>query len=98
MAVARNLLDPEAPQSFAPVPYFWSDRYDVKIQAYGHLRDHHEALVLDSDLAAGQLLVVYRTGDRLTGVLAAGKSPRTLRAWRALIATGVPWDSALAAA
>jgi NADPH-dependent 2,4-dienoyl-CoA reductase/sulfur reductase-like enzyme len=98
MAVAHNLLNREAPKPFAPVPYFWSDQYDVKIQAYGYLRDHDEVLVLDSDLAARQLLVVYRAGDRLTGVLAAGKSPKVLRAWRALIATGASWRSALTAA
>lgn len=98
MAVARNLLAPEARKPFAPVPYFWSDQYDVKIQACGYLRDHDEAVVLDSDLAARQLLVVYRTGDRLTGVLAAGKSPKAVRAWRALIATGALWGAALSAA
>ncbi|MGH8939081.1 MAG: NAD(P)/FAD-dependent oxidoreductase, partial [Actinomycetes bacterium] len=96
MAVARTLLGERRP--FAPVPYFWSDQYDVKLQAYGYLRDHDEALVLDCDPATRQLLVVYRIGDRLTGVLAAGKSPKVLRAWRALIASGSPWSAALTAA
>jgi NADPH-dependent 2,4-dienoyl-CoA reductase/sulfur reductase-like enzyme len=95
MAVARNLLNPEARKPFAPVPYFWSDQYEAKFQAYGHVRDHDEALVLDSDLAGRQLLVAYRKGDRLVGVLAAGKSPKTLRAWRALIAAATPWTAAL---
>lgn len=40
--------------------------------------------------------VVYRKGDRLTGVLAAGASPRTLRAWRSLIAARTAWADALA--
>jgi NADPH-dependent 2,4-dienoyl-CoA reductase/sulfur reductase-like enzyme len=71
MAVARDILGERRP--FAPVPYFWSDQYDTKFQAYGYLRDHDEALVLDRD----QLLVAYRKADRLVGVLAAGKSPRT---------------------
>ncbi|MET7339479.1 FAD-dependent oxidoreductase [Nonomuraea sp. NPDC005650] len=96
MAVARAILG--EPRPFAPVPYFWSDQYDVKIQAYGHLRDHDEALVLDRDLAARQLLVAYRTGDRLTGVLAVGKSPKLLRAWRALIAARTPWAAAVTTA
>jgi len=96
MAVARNLLNPGDRRPFAPVPYFWSDQYDVKIQAYGYLRDHDEALVLDS--GPGQLLVAYRTGERMTGVLAVGKSPRVLRAWRALIAASAPWRDALTAA
>lgn len=95
MAVARNVLNPEARTPFTPVPYFWSDQYDIKFQAYGHLRDHDEALVLDSDLPGRQLLVAYRKDDRLVGVLAAGKSPKTLRAWRTLIAARTPWNTAL---
>lgn len=34
MAAARNLLHRGARRPFAPVPYFWSDQYDMKIQAY----------------------------------------------------------------
>ena len=94
VAVARNLLGPQ-PRPFAPVPYFWSDQYDTKLQAYGHFRDHDEAVVLDNDLAVGQLLVAYRRDDRLVGVLAAGKTPKILRAWRALIAARTPWTAAL---
>ncbi|WP_433516862.1 NAD(P)/FAD-dependent oxidoreductase [Nonomuraea sp. CA-143628] len=92
MAVARNLLG--EPRPFAPVPYFWSDQYGTKFQAYGHLRDHDEALVLDSD----HLLVAYRKADRLVGVLAASMSPKVLRAWRALIAARAPWTTALTTA
>ena len=97
VAVARDLSEPSRRRPFAEVPYFWSDQYDTKFQAYGHLRDHDEALVLKSDLAGRQLLVAYRKDDRLVGVLAAGMSPRTLRAWRALIAARSPWTAALTA-
>lgn len=34
IAAATNLLGADAP--FTPVPYFWTDQYDVKIQAYGN--------------------------------------------------------------
>lgn len=95
LTVAHNLLNPDTPRPYAPVPYVWSDQYDTKFQSYGYLRDHDEALVLDSDLSQRQLLVAYRRGDRLTGVLAAGSSPRTLRSWRALIASGAAWDAAV---
>jgi NADPH-dependent 2,4-dienoyl-CoA reductase/sulfur reductase-like enzyme len=96
MAVARNLLQPDEQRPFAPVPYFWSDQYKTKFQAYGNLRDHDEALILDSDFGERQLLVAYRKGDRLNGVLATGKTPKTLRAWRTLIAARTPWKDALA--
>jgi NADPH-dependent 2,4-dienoyl-CoA reductase/sulfur reductase-like enzyme len=95
MTVAHNLLNPHDLWSLATVPYFWSDQYDTKIQAFGHLSTHDEALVLDNDVAAGQLLVAYRRGDRLAGVLAAGKSPKTLRAWRTHVVGGIDWASAI---
>ncbi|QNP74221.1 FAD-dependent oxidoreductase [Streptomyces roseirectus] len=92
MAVARNLLGAQRP--FAPVPYFWSDQYDVKIHAYGHLRGHDEALVLTSE-DTGRLLVAYRRGERLTGVLGAGLPPKAVRAWRSLVANGTAWSEAV---
>ncbi|WP_425343352.1 MULTISPECIES: NAD(P)/FAD-dependent oxidoreductase [Pseudofrankia] len=95
MTVAHNLLNPDVQRPYAPVPYFWSDQYDMKVQAYGYVRGHDEALVLDSDLSRRQLLVAYRRGDLLAGVVAVGKPPRTLRAWRALIASGATWEAAV---
>jgi NADPH-dependent 2,4-dienoyl-CoA reductase/sulfur reductase-like enzyme len=95
LAVARALLAPQARRPFAPVPYFWSDQYGTRFQAYGCLRDHDEALVLDADLAGRQFLVAYRKDDCLVGVLAAGKTPKTLRPWRARIAARTPWTAAL---
>ncbi|MFI7136182.1 NAD(P)/FAD-dependent oxidoreductase [Nonomuraea sp. NPDC050153] len=95
LTVAHNLLNPDTRRPFAPVPYFWSDQYDTRIQAYGYLRDHDEARVLHGDETGRQLLVLYRRGDRLTGVLAMGQPPRVLRAWRGLIAAGATWDIAV---
>ena len=94
MAVAHNLLNSEARRPFAPVPYFWSDQYELKLQAYGHLHGHDQALVLDHP-AATRWLVAYRTQDRLTGVLGIGVSPKDLRAWRLLISARTPWDEAV---
>ncbi|MFI7383825.1 NAD(P)/FAD-dependent oxidoreductase [Streptomyces sp. NPDC049813] len=91
MAAARNLLRPERPTPFAPVPYFWSDQYGVKVQAYGHLRGHDEARVVAGDPADGGFLVAYRTAGLLTGVLAVAMPPRELRRWRAAVAAGTPW-------
>lgn len=92
MAAARNLLAaPEARKAFAPVPYFWSDQYDMKIQAYGYLRGHDEVAVVEGDLGERRFVVAYRTGDRLTGVLGVGVTPKTLRGWRQALTAGTPW-------
>jgi NADPH-dependent 2,4-dienoyl-CoA reductase/sulfur reductase-like enzyme len=98
MAAARNLLaGREARKPFAPVPYFWSDQYDMKIQAYGYLRGHDEVAVVEGDLAERRFVAAYRTGERLTGVLAVGMPPKAIRAWRQAIAGGTTWDEAVPA-
>ncbi|EFL26531.1 ferredoxin reductase [Streptomyces himastatinicus ATCC 53653] len=93
MAAARNLLAPapEARRPYQPVPYFWSDQYGLRIQAYGHLRGHEEVAVVEGSLDEGAFLAAYRRGDRLTGVLAVGMPPKVLRGWRQSIAAGARW-------
>jgi NADPH-dependent 2,4-dienoyl-CoA reductase/sulfur reductase-like enzyme len=93
MAAARNLLNPQSPKPFAPVPYFWSDQYDMKIQAYGHLRGHEEIAVVEGELAERRFLAIYRTGSRVSGVLGVSVSPKALRPWRQAIAAQAPWPS-----
>ena len=93
MAAARNLLHPERAAPFAPVPYFWSDQHGTRIQAYGCLRGHDEAQVVEGDPADGRFLVAYRTGPALTGALAVGMPPKALRRWRAAIAARTQWRS-----
>lgn len=97
LAVARAILAPvDERADFAPVPYFWSDQYEVRIQAYGYLRGHDEARVLERSRKERLLLVAYRTGDRLPGVLGVGMPPKKLRTLRQLI--GGPWAEAIAVA
>ncbi|MEU6179802.1 NAD(P)/FAD-dependent oxidoreductase [Streptomyces coeruleorubidus] len=99
MAAARNLLAAsDARRPFAPVPYFWSDQYDMRVQAYGHLRGHDEVAVVEGDLAERRFVAAYRTGERLTGALAVGIPPKAVRAWRQAIAGGTAWRDAVPAA
>lgn len=92
MAAARNLLAaPEARKPFAPVPYVWSDQYDMKVQAYGFLRGHDEVAVMEGDLSERRFVAAYRTGDRVSGALAVGMPPRVMRRWRQAIVTGAAW-------
>jgi NADPH-dependent 2,4-dienoyl-CoA reductase/sulfur reductase-like enzyme len=99
MAAARNLLAaPKARRPFAPVPYFWSDQYGTRIQAYGFLRGHDEVAVVEGDLAGRRFVAAYRRGDRLTGALAMGMPPRAVRAWRQAIAGGAAWREAVGTA
>ncbi|MEU2212749.1 NAD(P)/FAD-dependent oxidoreductase [Streptomyces hygroscopicus] len=95
MAVARNLLRPDERRPFAPVPYFWSDQYDLRIQAHGRLRGHEEIAVVEGALEERKFLAAYRCGDRVAGVLAVGMPPRTVRTWRQAVATRAAWRDAV---
>ncbi|WP_405995642.1 NAD(P)/FAD-dependent oxidoreductase [Streptomyces sp. NBC_00986] len=95
MAAARNLLNSRARKAFSPVPYFWSDQYDMKIQAYGYLRGHDEVAVVDGDWGERRFVAAYRTGDRLTGALAVGMPPKAIRVWRQAIVAGASWQEAV---
>ena len=95
MAAARNLLHPQARKPFAPVPYFWSDQYDLKIHAYGYLRGHDAVQIVEGDREQRRFLTAYRKGERLVGALAVGMPPKAIRPWRQAIAAGAPWSSAI---
>ncbi|WP_046732555.1 NAD(P)/FAD-dependent oxidoreductase [Streptomyces humi] len=94
-AAARNLLGPRTRKAFAPVPYFWSDQYGMRIQAYGYLRGAEEVRVVQGDLTEGRFVAAYRRGERLGGVLAVGVTPKALRGWRQRIAVATSWREAV---
>jgi hypothetical protein len=77
------------------VPYFWSDQYDIKVQAYGYLRGRDAIAIVDGNLDQRRFVAAYRTGDRLSGVLAVGMPPGAIRTWRQAIATGAGWREAV---
>ncbi|QYX75777.1 oxidoreductase C-terminal domain-containing protein [Streptomyces akebiae] len=97
LAAARDLLaaDPHARKAFAPVPYFWSDQYGMKVQAYGWLRGHGEVAIVDGGPAERRFVAVYRADDRGTGALAVGMPPKAIRRWRQAIASGAGWRESL---
>lgn len=65
---AHNLLHGDT-RPFAPLPYFWSDQYDVKIQAHGVLPEGSEVTIEEGSIGDGRFAAVYRTGGEITGVL-----------------------------
>ncbi|MGP4085715.1 NAD(P)/FAD-dependent oxidoreductase [Streptomyces sp. KR55] len=97
ITAAHNLLHPTSPRPLAPVPYFWTDQYDLKIQSYGYLRGHEETALLDGDLADGRALIGYRRGRRLSGVLSINMPFKAIRPWRSALARRTEWADALPA-
>jgi hypothetical protein len=95
IAVAGNLLGDDKP--FAPVPYFWTDQYDTKIQAYGTFPPDAEFQLLSGDPGERRFVVAYGQHGTVTGVLGWNAVPRELRALRRLVVDGTVWTALPAA-
>ncbi|MDH6217932.1 NAD(P)/FAD-dependent oxidoreductase [Streptomyces pseudovenezuelae] len=67
MAVAATLLGEE--QAYLPVPYFWTDQYDAKLQVHGFLPVDSQVDVVEGDVTARRFVARYHHGGRVTGVL-----------------------------
>ena len=99
-AAARRLLadaagDPVAP--YTPVPWFWSDQYDRKIQLAGSVNPDDELRVVTGSVAERRFAAIYGRAGRIVGVLGFNR-PRHVMLYRRLIASSASWDDALEAA
>jgi NADPH-dependent 2,4-dienoyl-CoA reductase/sulfur reductase-like enzyme len=94
-AAARNLLAGSvAARPYDPVPFFWSDQYETKIQVIGAPGPDDEVVVVDGSLDEGKFVALYRRRDRLRAALAFSR-PRQLMAYRPLLAAGASFDEAV---
>ncbi|MFD9667979.1 NAD(P)/FAD-dependent oxidoreductase [Rhodococcus sp. NPDC059968] len=79
---AANLLGAE--ETFKPIPYFWTDQYDARIQAYGFFDADCQVTVTQGDFAEGRFLAHFTRSGVVTGVL-GWNMPRETRAERDLV-------------
>ncbi len=83
VVVAANILGDNVP--YAPVPYFWTDQYDVKVQVLGIVEETSEIEYIAGEPSEGRFVAVARTGDQIDA-LVAWNHPRELNKNRPLIA------------
>ena len=81
----RSLLRGSDAPPFAPVPYFWSDQYETKIQFVGQPGPDVE--VVEGSLDDDRFVAAYGRDGRLVGALSFNR-PRQIMAFRAMIANG----------
>jgi len=97
-AAARRLLAGDGPgEAYEPVPWFWSDQYDRKIQLAGRSGVDDDLRIIHGDVAERRFVALYGRAGRVVGVLAVNR-PRHVMQWRARITDGIGWDDALALA
>ncbi len=95
-AARRLLTDDDDAEPYTPVPWFWSDQYDRKIQMAGRARPDDDLAVVAGSLEDRRFCVLYGRNGQVVGALAMNMPAQVIR-YRRAIAEGLPWDDALAA-
>ncbi|CAN5544277.1 FAD-dependent oxidoreductase [soil metagenome] len=70
--------DTAANQVFAPMPSFWSNQFDIKLQAYGLPGLADDVTILEGDLS-GEVAVGYHRAGKLVGVVGVGLKAALLK-------------------
>jgi NADPH-dependent 2,4-dienoyl-CoA reductase/sulfur reductase-like enzyme len=89
-AAARALLRGSEAPPFAPVPYFWSDQYETKIQFVGLAEPTDEVRVVEGSVDEGRFVAAYGRQGRLVAALAFNRPPRIMK-YRTMLAAGAPF-------
>ncbi|MGZ4674746.1 MAG: NAD(P)/FAD-dependent oxidoreductase, partial [Ilumatobacteraceae bacterium] len=95
-AAAANLLAELAgtdPTPYAPVPFFWSDQFDSRIQFIGRAHGDDDVQLVAGD-PDGSFVALYGHAGRLRGVLGVNM-PRVVMPYRKLLNAKASWEEAL---
>jgi NADPH-dependent 2,4-dienoyl-CoA reductase/sulfur reductase-like enzyme len=92
---ARTLLAPSGTaEGFAPVPWFWSDQYDRKVQLAGRAGADDVVEVVSGTVEERKFVAFYGRGGRVVGVLGMNQPAKVMR-WRGLLEQPTAWEDAL---
>jgi 3-phenylpropionate/trans-cinnamate dioxygenase ferredoxin reductase subunit len=81
-AVVHDILD-EDPQPFRPIPYVWSDQYDLKIQSVGFYAAEDDVTLLKVG-PKERTLAIYGRRAALTGAVGFSAAPQVMKLRRLL--------------
>jgi 3-phenylpropionate/trans-cinnamate dioxygenase ferredoxin reductase subunit len=93
-AARRLLQSDEEATPFAPVPWFWSDQYDRKVQLAGRPHPDDEVRVVAGSTAEHRFAAFYGRDGRFTAALGMNR-PRQVMQSKGLLEAGASWDEAL---
>jgi 3-phenylpropionate/trans-cinnamate dioxygenase ferredoxin reductase subunit len=96
-AAVERLLGGPGVAPFAPIPFVWSDQYDLKIQAAGRIAPDDEVFVAHGSLEERRFVALFGRKGALTGALAINRV-RQLMTYRRMMREGVAFEAAVAAA
>ncbi len=81
---------------FTPVPWFWSDQYDRKIQMAGRVRPGDRSQLVTGSFDERRFAVLFGRSDRLMGVVGFNR-PRHVMRYKSMITDGVSFADAVSA-
>ncbi len=96
-AASNLLLGPGNGVPYAPVPFFWSDQYDTRIQFVGRAHGEDEVKVVHGSVDERKFVALYGREGRLVGALGMSM-PKLLMPYRKPLLARMSWDDALAEA
>jgi NADPH-dependent 2,4-dienoyl-CoA reductase/sulfur reductase-like enzyme len=96
-AAAARLLDGPGAAPFAPIPFVWSDQYDLKIQAAGRIAPDDEVFIAHGSLDERRFVALFGRKGMLSGALAINRV-RQLMGYRRMMREGATFEAAVAAA
>lgn len=76
--------------AYAPVPYFWTDQYDSKLQFVGMAHPGNEVAVVEGSVASRSFVAAYGRGGVTVGALAMNM-PHRMAHYRRLVAGRAPF-------
>lgn len=96
-AAGARLLSSEADaEPFDPVPWFWSDQYDVRVQLAGRTvapEDGGEVVIADGSVDEGRFVALYGRDGEVLGALGWNWPAKTVR-YRMALEQGLAWKDA----
>ncbi len=93
----RLLVDDSEAEPYDPLPWFWSDQYDRKIQLAGMSGPDHDFEVVSGSVEELRFVGLYGREGVTEGVVGFNR-PRHVVQLRHLVAERAPWEEALAVA
>lgn len=85
-------------EPYAPVPWFWSDQYDRKLQVTGRTSADCDVDVVAGSIEERKFVALYGRAGQLVAVLGMNMPAKVMRWRQRLVDGGMPFDEALAEA
>lgn len=84
----------EPAEPFAPVPFVWSDQYDVKIQCAGRFGGDDRMEIVSGSVESRRFVAIFERAGRISGVLGFSE-PRRVMQYRRMVSERASFDAAL---